>query len=177
MAEPVVEEVVEEVVVEEQVKPEPKPPVVKTVPKNMYDKLASEVADYKKKLKERMTAEEAAALHQQELQDRLEQYEKEKKVTAFEKQFLKVGVDEADASKIAIELSEGNVESLISHLDDFKKKLEVKLRDEIIKGTPKPPNGTQPKTEGDSYKKAMQEGRMKDAIRLKREEEETLKKT
>ena len=109
------------------------------------DKAASEAAEYKKKLRERMSEDEAKAAKAAEehaaLLARLEQLEHEKAVGTYTNAYLAMGYDEKLAKSSAEALAKGDMESVFKFQKAHADTREKALRTELLKGTPPPAAG------------------------------------
>ncbi|MBQ2433129.1 MAG: hypothetical protein II266_01750 [Clostridia bacterium] len=128
----------------------PKPAGGGTDWKAQYDKSASEIASLKKQLKERMTdderkeAERAAA--DAALKEELETLRRERAIDKHKASFMAQKYDAEAAEKMAKALVEGKTDDLFALLAAANGEAEKRMRAELLKATPTPPNG---KTEKD----------------------------
>lgn len=115
------------------------------VPKSVFDKTASEVASYKKQLREKQSDEEAKAAKEAEekaeLVARLEQLEHEKAVNEYEKSYLALGYDEKTAKSSAEALVKGDMAIVFANQKNHIETREKSLRSELLDQTPPPPGG------------------------------------
>ena len=109
------------------------------------DRFASEAADYKKKLRERMSEEEAKAAKEAEeratLLARVEQLEQEKAVSTYTSAYLAMGYDEKLAKSSAEALAKGDLDSVFKFQKTHAENREKALRTELLKNTPPPAAG------------------------------------
>ena len=121
------------------------------VPKSALDKAASEAASYKKKLREKMTAEEEKAAREAEertaLMARVEELERERTVNSYVTNFLGMGYDEHLAKETAEALVAGDMETVFANQRAYAVTREKNLRAEILKSTPRPAGGSEPKVD------------------------------
>ena len=119
------------------------------VTKAQLDKVASEAASYKKQLREKMTEEEVKAAKDAEernaLLTRVAELEREHTVINYTSSFLSMGYDEALAKETAEALVSGDMELVFANQKAFALNQEKALRAEILKSTPRPASGTEPK--------------------------------
>lgn len=133
------------------------------VKKEALDKAASEAANFKKQLRERMTEEEAAKAKAAEenaaLMARLEELEREKAVSEYTTQFLGIGYDEALAKSTAAALQKGDMAAMFANHAKFVASREKALKAELLKDTPAPPagEGNSKKTKEDFMKLSLAE--------------------
>lgn len=104
-------------------------------------KANSEAGNYRKQLRERQTAEEAAAAERAEKdaerEELLNSLIREKTEGQYAKRLMSLGLTEEDASKTAKGLPNGIDNSFFDGLLKYKAELEKNIRAEIIKWTPK----------------------------------------
>lgn len=109
------------------------------------DKAASEAADYKKKLRERMTEDEAkavkAAEEQAALMAELETLRAEKLVANYTNSYLSMGYEEKLAKSTAEALAKGDMDTVFKNQKTHADNREKALRTELLKGTPTPAAG------------------------------------
>lgn len=115
------------------------------VKKDVFDRTASELAEYKRKLKEKMSEEERKEAERQEaeaaLKAELESLRKEAAVTKNKSKFLSLGYEEKLAEETARALADGDMDKVFAnqaiHLENIKKAaIAAALANE-----PKPPAG------------------------------------
>lgn len=116
------------------------------VKKDVFDKTASELAEKKKELREKMTADEAEKQKQQEEQEKLQKnYEKLLRETTVSKnkaKLLALGYDEKLADETAEAMADGDSEKIFANQKKHLEAVEKKVRAEALKDTPKPtPDG------------------------------------
>lgn len=108
-------------------------------------KANSEAADYKKKLNEKMTAEELEKAEreraQKELQEKYDALLREQSIAGFAAKYREQGYDEKLALDTATALYEGNHDKVFENSKKFHTELEKTIRANLTKGTPKPNNG------------------------------------
>ena len=123
----------------------PDPDYTGYVKKDMFDKVSSEVASYKKKEFERMTEEEAAKAKAEEeraaMQARLEELERDKQINEYTAQFLGIGYDKELARETAEALQQGDMNMVFLNQSKFAAAREKALKAELLKDTPKPAAG------------------------------------
>ena len=123
----------------------PEPDYTGFVKKDLFDKVSSEVASYKKKEFERMTEEEAAKAKAEEeraaMQARLEELERDKLINEYTAQFLGIGYDKDLAKETAEALQKGDMQMVFLNQTKFATAREKALKAELLKDTPKPPAG------------------------------------
>lgn len=121
------------------------PDMSQFVAKSTFDKKASEAAELGKKLRERMTEDEAKAIAEAEekaaLIARVEQLELEKAVTGYTASYLAMGYPENLAKSSAEALAKGDNETLFKNQKLHADAREKALRAELLKETPAPPAG------------------------------------
>ncbi len=115
------------------------------VKKDVADKYASEAANYKKQLRERMSEDEAAKAKAAEdmaaVMQELESLKADKAISEFTTQFMGIGYDEALAKSTATALQRGDMSVMFKNHAKFVADREKALKAELLKGTPTPPPG------------------------------------
>lgn len=115
------------------------------VSKATFDKKASEAAELSKQLKSRMSEEEAQKAKDAEdraaLVARVEELEREKKVSGYMSSYLAMGYDEKLAKSSAEALANGDMDVVFKNQKTFAENREKTLRAELLKQTPPPPAG------------------------------------
>lgn len=113
--------------------------------KTALSKSNSEAADFKKQLRERMTAEEAKAKEDAEKQEKLQKdYDallKKVSISENKARFLALGYDDALASETAEAMVGGDTEKVFANQKKHLEAVEKKIRSDILKDTPKPEGG------------------------------------
>lgn len=124
----------------------------KSVPKDVFDKTASELAKAKKELKalqeQSMTAEEKLQAELEKAASVQSTYAKELAKLRAEEVFVKAGLTEKDYSSILDtvvsedeEATKNRAKKLVDLIAAQKAVLEKTLKAELLKGTPQPPPG------------------------------------
>lgn len=115
------------------------------VPKSVADKHASEAADYKKRLREKQTEEEAKAQKEAEdraaLEARVKELEHERAVSSYMAAYTAMGYDEKLAKSSAEALANGDTKTVFENQKVFHASREKALRAEFLKETPTPSAG------------------------------------
>ena len=113
--------------------------------KTALSKSNSEAADYKRQLKEKMTADELKAKEEAEKQEKLQKDYDDllKKVTISENkaQLLAIGYEDALATETAEAMVNGDIGKVFINQKKHIESVEKKVRSELTKGTPKPDGG------------------------------------
>ena len=115
------------------------------VKKDVFDRTASELAEYKRKLKEKMSEEERKEAERQEaeaaLKAELESLRKEAAITKNKAKFLSLGYEEELAEDTARAMADGDFEKVFAnqaiHLENVKKAAIAAA----LANDPKPPAG------------------------------------
>jgi hypothetical protein len=109
------------------------------------DKAASEAAEYKKKLRERMSEDEAkaakAAEDQAALMAELEALRTEKLIGGYTNSYLTMGYEANLAKSTAEALAKGDMDTVFKNQKAHADAREQALRTELLKGTPSPAAG------------------------------------
>lgn len=118
--------------------------------KNALSKSNSEASEYKKQLRDRMSADE---VKEKEESERFEKLQKDheallKKVALSENKskFLSLGYSEALATETAEAMVNGEMDKVFANQKKHLESVEKKVRSDILKETPKPDGGNGEKT-------------------------------
>ena len=118
--------------------------------KNALSKSNSEAADYKRQLKEKMSAEELKAKEDAEKWEQIEKERdallREKNVSINKAKLLGLGYDESLADDTAEAMVNGELDKVFANQKKHLDNLEKKIRSEILKDTPKPDGGSSSET-------------------------------
>jgi hypothetical protein len=113
--------------------------------KTALSKSNSEAADFKRQLREKLSADELKAKEDAEKQEKLQHDYDEllKKVTVTENkaQLLAIGYDDALATETAEAMVNGDIAKVFVNQKKHIDAVEKKVRSELTKGTPKPNGG------------------------------------
>ena len=113
--------------------------------KNALSKSNSEAAEYKRQLKEKMSADEIKAKEDAERQEKLQKDYDElvKKVAVSENKakLLALGYEDALATETAEAMANGELDKVFANQKKHLDAMEKKVRSEILKDTPKPDGG------------------------------------
>ena len=114
--------------------------------KTALSKSNSEAADYKKQLREKMTAEEAKAKEDADkmadLQSKYDALFKESTISKNKARLLALGYTDALATEVAEAMAEGDTDKMFAGHQKHLDSVEKKIREEAMKGTPKPTGGS-----------------------------------
>lgn len=128
------------------------------VSKATFDKTASELAGYKKQLREKQTDDEIKAQKEAEERAKLQNdYEALlKKVTISENKakFLSLGYEDKLATETAEAMANGEIDKVFSSHKAHIEAMEKKIRADVLKETPTPASGSG--TGGVDYKKQIE---------------------
>ena len=120
------------------------------VKKEVFDKTASELTDYKKQLREKMTADEIKAKEDAEKQEKLQSdYDALlKKVALSENKAKLIGLGYEDklATETAEAMIEGNLDKVFANQKKHLEAVEKKIREDVLHNTPKPEGGNSSNT-------------------------------
>jgi hypothetical protein len=110
-------------------------------------KANSEAADYKKQLRSRQTAEEAAAAEQKTLMDQLAQENKDLKrsiaISDKTAQLLGIGYGAELASATALAMIDGDLDTVIKNQSQFLEAQKQNILADRMKNTPRPVSGSE----------------------------------
>ena len=120
------------------------------VKKEVFDKTASELTDYKKQLREKMSADEIKAKEDAERQEKLQSdYDAlVRKVALSENKakLLALGYEDKLASDTAEAMLEGNLDKVFANQKKHLESVEKKIREDVLHNTPKPEGGSSSNT-------------------------------
>jgi hypothetical protein len=124
---------------------EPQIDMSKFVSKELYDKAASDTANYKKQLRATMSEAEQKALADAEerkaIQDELEKLRAEKNIAEHSKGLVAIGYDEKTATEVATALMNGDFATVIKAQATFVDAQKKAVVASAVKETPIPPVG------------------------------------
>ena len=113
--------------------------------KTALSKSNSEAADYKKQLREKMTAEELKAKEDAEKWDEIVKERdallREKTVATHKARYLSLGYDEKLADETAEAMANGELDKVFANQKKHLDAVEKKIREDVLKDTPKPEGG------------------------------------
>ena len=113
--------------------------------KTALSKSNSEAADYKKQLREKMTAEEAKAKEDAEKYEEIVKERdallREKTIATHKAQYLALGYDEKLANDTAEAMVNGETDKVFANQKKHLEAVEKKIRADVLKDTPKPEGG------------------------------------
>lgn len=118
--------------------------------KNALSKSNSEAADYKKQLREKMSADELKEKEDAEKWDEIVKERdallKEKTVSTNKAKLLALGYEESLADDTAEAMANGELDKVFANQKKHLDSVEKKIRSEILKDTPKPDGGSSSET-------------------------------
>lgn len=124
---------------------EPQIDTSKYVSKELYDKAASDTANFKKQLRANMSEAEQKALADAEekkaMLDRITQLETEKSIAENSKGLVAIGYDEKTANEVATAFLKGDFATVIKAQTAFVDAQKKAVIAEAVKTTPEPPSG------------------------------------
>lgn len=109
--------------------------------KNAVAKANSEAADYKKQLREKMTADELKAKEDAEKQEKYDALLKKVTISDNKARLLALGYEDALATEVAEAMVEGDTDKVFAAQKKHLESVEKKIRADILKDTPKPTGG------------------------------------
>lgn len=136
------------------------------VKRDLFDKTASELAEKKRQLKEKLTEEEQKEQERNEafekLQKNYDDLVRENQISQYTSELLSAGYDEKLASDTALAMVDGDTAKVFSNQKKHLQNMEKKLRVEILKDTPKPvENGGSDTMTLDKFRKLSAADRLK----------------
>ena len=129
---------------------EPQIDMSKFVSKELYDKAASDTANYKKQLRANMSeAEQKAAADAEKYAEIVAERDKlkaEKAIAEYAKCLVAIGYDDNIATEVATALHNGDAETVIKAQAKFVDAQKKSVLAEAVKETPVPPAGGESST-------------------------------
>ena len=128
--------------------------------KAQLSKANSEAADYKKQLRGKQTADEAAAAEQKAAMDKLTQENADLKrsfaLSDKKAKLITMGYDEKLADSTAVAMVDGDMDTVMTNQAKFNESREKAIQAELMKKTPRPAAGSEG-TGGMDYAKKIEE--------------------
>ena len=113
--------------------------------KNALSKSNSEAADYKKQLREKLSAEELKAKEDAEKWEEIVKERdallREKTIATHKAKYLSLGYDESLANDTAEAMTNGDIDKVFANQKKHLEAVEKKIRADVLKDTPKPEGG------------------------------------
>lgn len=113
--------------------------------KAALNKATGEASDYKKQLREQMSAEDKAKADREAADkakdDLIAELQRKQAVTEYTAKLIGLGIDETEAKKTAETMPNGLDDSFFSTLTNFKGQIERNIKAKITKDTPRPDGG------------------------------------
>ena len=120
------------------------------VKKELFDKTASELADHKKQLREKMSADEIKAKEDAEKQEKLQSdYDALLRKVALSENKAKLvalGYEDKLANETAEAMLDGNLDKVFANQKKHLEAVEKKIREDVLHNTPKPEGGSSSNT-------------------------------
>lgn len=114
--------------------------------KEAFNKASSEVAEYKRQLKAKETAEETAkreaAESQQKLLDELNQLRRERTASTYTAKYMEIGYDAETAKALADTLPDGLGEDFFTRQKSFLEDTIQKTKAQVLNQQPQPTSGS-----------------------------------
>ena len=134
--------------------------------KTALSKSNSEAADYKKQLREKMSADELKAKEEAdkmtELQTKYDALLKESEITKNKARLLALGYEDKLATETAEAMTNGEIDKVFANQKKHLDSVEKKIREEVLSSTPRPTGGNGSETMTlDNFKKMPIEEQMK----------------
>ena len=113
--------------------------------KNALSKSNSEAADYKKQLREKMSADEIKAKEDSdkmtELQSKYDALLKESEISKNKARLLALGYEDNLATETAEAIANGETDKVFANQKKHLESVEKKIREEVLTSTPRPTGG------------------------------------
>lgn len=120
------------------------------VKKEVFDKTASELADSKKQLRDKMSADEIKAKEDAEKQEKLQSdYDallRKVNLSENKAKLLALGYEDKLASETAEAMVDGNLDKVFANQKKHLESVEKKIREDVLHNTPKPEGGSSSNT-------------------------------
>lgn len=114
--------------------------------KNALSKSNSEAADYKKQLRDKMSDDERKAKEDADkmadLQSKYDALLKESTISKNKSRLLALGYEDALATEVAEAMAEGDTDKVFAAQKKHLDSVEKKIREDVLKDTPKPTGGS-----------------------------------
>lgn len=114
--------------------------------KNALSKSNSEAADYRKQLREKMSADELKAKEDsdklEELQSKYDALLKESEITKNKARLLALGYEDKLAGETAEAIVNGELDKVFANQKKHLDSVEKKIREEVLTSTPRPTGGS-----------------------------------
>ena len=124
--------------------------------KELIDKASSEASSWKKKYNEKLTEAEKNELERKEkdeaLREELNTLRKEKEISVLEANYLSLGYSKELANDTANAVYSGDTSKAFENQRTFLAEREARLKEEILKNTPKPLNNPSGKVKSEEDK-------------------------
>ena len=115
------------------------------VTKEVFDKTATELANSKKQLREKMSAEEVKAKEDAEKYEEVVKERdallREKTILGYKTKYLSLGYDEKLANETAEALANGELDKVFANQEKHNEVTIKKIRADVLKDTPTPEGG------------------------------------
>ena len=115
------------------------------VTKETFDKTASELANSKKQLREKMSADELKAKEDSdkmvELQTKYDALLKESEISKNKARLLTLGYEDKLATETAEAIVNGEIDKVFTNQKKHLESVEKKIREEVLTSTPRPTGG------------------------------------
>lgn len=115
------------------------------VTKETFDKTASELANSKKQLREKMSADEIKAKEDSdkmvELQSKYDALLKESEITKNKARLLTLGYEDKLATETAEAIVNGDTDKVFANQKKHLDSVEKRIREEVLTSTPRPTGG------------------------------------
>lgn len=112
------------------------------VEKSVFDRKAAEAGELSRKLKDKMSEDEAAAAERDaewaEMKAKLEQLEREKKLSSYKASYLALGYDDELAEDTAKAMADGNMAKVFENQKKAAQAAEQRLKADMMRSTPRP---------------------------------------
>lgn len=116
------------------------------VRKEVFDKTASEAAEWKRKHNALLSEEEQAKIAREEeltnLRNSVAQMTREKQIAQYKAEYIALGYSEALAAKSAEAAADGDTATVLANQKAFLEAHDLAIKAGLMQNTPTPPGGT-----------------------------------
>lgn len=110
--------------------------------KDQFDRTSSELAQFKREQRDKLSDEEKAKAELNELIETLkarnDELERESKMSKYVAKYISLGYSEELAKSTAEAYLKGDIETVFKNTESHNKALEARIKKELLKGTPGP---------------------------------------
>lgn len=143
----------------------PEPDHTGFVRKSVFDKTASELADWKRKHREQLSAEEREKQERDEevaaLRQQIADLNRRDTISGHKARFLELGYDAALAEETAVAMVDGNADIVFANQKKFLESHDKAYKAQLMSGTSTPPAGKTGDPEKPDFTRMIEEAQAK----------------